>query len=66
MASARPAKPTVSIYISGVEVGGFSDIDPEFMRLRIPAQRYAVFAHRDHISTIRNTMRAIWSEPLKS
>ena len=49
-------------YISGVEVSGFSDIDPEFMRIRIPAQRYAVFAHRDHISTIRNTMRAIWSD----
>ncbi len=49
-------------YISAVEVREFSDLDPDFTRLRIPAQRYAVFRHRDHISTIRNTMRAIWNE----
>lgn len=49
-------------YISAVEVSGFSDLDPDFMRVRIPAQRYAVFPHRGHISTIRNTMRAIWND----
>lgn len=49
-------------YISAVEVSGFSDLEPTFMRLRIPAQRYAVFSHREHVSTIRNTMRAIWSD----
>ncbi|MEP9388324.1 AraC family transcriptional regulator [Mesorhizobium sp. KR9-304] len=49
-------------YISAVEVSSFSDLDPTFMRVRIPAQRYAVFSHCDHISTIRTTMRAIWSE----
>ena len=31
-------------------------------QLSIPARHYAVFTHRDHISAIRNTMRAIWSE----
>lgn len=49
-------------YIAGVEVGGFSDLPAEFARLRIPAQRYAVFAHRDHVSSIRRTMNTIWSK----
>ena len=39
-------------YVCGVEVRGFSDLDPEFTRLRIEARRYAVFVHRDHVSTI--------------
>ena len=29
--------------------------------MRIPACRYAVFSHRDHISTIRATHVTIWS-----
>lgn len=48
-------------YICGAEVADFSDIDPALTRIRIPPQKYAVFAHRDHISTIRNTMHAIWT-----
>ncbi len=32
----------------------------EFRRLRIPAQSYAVFEHRDHISAIAGTWKAIW------
>jgi len=32
----------------------------EFESLRIPKQRYAVFMHRGHISTISQTMQAIW------
>ena len=42
-------------YLSGVEVSDFSWLPAEFSRLRIPEQRYAVFSHRDHISTIRRT-----------
>jgi AraC family transcriptional regulator len=49
-------------YICGVEVRDFSDTAAEFARIRIPAQRYAVFKHRDHISSIRNTMSAIWTK----
>lgn len=49
-------------YIAGVEVADFSEIDRELTKIRIPAQRYAVFSHRDHISTIRNTIQAIWGE----
>ena len=48
-------------YLCGVEVPDFSRLPPEMSRLRIPEQRYAVFAHRDHISTIRRTWNTIWS-----
>jgi AraC family transcriptional regulator len=48
-------------YIAGVEVSRFADLPDEFSTVRIPARRYAVFSHRDHISTIRATHVAIWS-----
>jgi AraC family transcriptional regulator len=31
-------------------------------RLRIAAQRYAVFTHREHMSTIRRTTNTIWNQ----
>jgi AraC family transcriptional regulator len=49
-------------YITGVEVADFSDLPREFSRVRIPEQRYAVFAHRDHVSTIRRTINTIWNQ----
>ena len=48
-------------YIAGVEVADFSDLPREFSRVRIPEQRYAVFTHADHISTIRRTINTIWN-----
>jgi AraC family transcriptional regulator len=48
-------------YICGVEVPDFSRLPPEFSRVRIPPQRYAVFTHKGHISTIRGTWNAIWN-----
>ncbi|SDS91822.1 AraC family transcriptional regulator [Bradyrhizobium canariense] len=48
-------------YIAGVEVSDFSDLPREFARVRIPEQKYAVFTHRDHISTIRRTINTIWN-----
>jgi AraC family transcriptional regulator len=48
-------------YIAGVEVADFSDLPREFSRVRIPEARYAVFSHRDHISTIRRTINTIWN-----
>jgi AraC family transcriptional regulator len=48
-------------YVAGVEVSDFSDLPREFSRVRIPEQRYAVFTHRDHISTIRRTTNTIWN-----
>ena len=49
-------------YIAGVEVPDFSDLPREFSRVRIPEQKYAVFAHGDHISTIRRTINTIWNQ----
>jgi AraC family transcriptional regulator len=49
-------------YISGVEVSDFSDLPREFASVRIPDQKYAVFTHRDHISTIRRTINTIWNQ----
>jgi AraC family transcriptional regulator len=49
-------------YIAGVEVSSFADLTSEFARVRIPAQRYAVFSHRDHISAIRGTFYTIWNK----
>ncbi|MCX7305112.1 MAG: AraC family transcriptional regulator [Hyphomicrobiales bacterium] len=49
-------------YAAAVEVTAFRDEDPGLTKLSIPSRHYAVFAHRDHISAIRTTMRAIWSE----
>jgi AraC family transcriptional regulator len=48
-------------YIAGVEVADFSDLPREFSRVRIPEQRYAVFTHMAHISSIRRTVNAIWN-----
>ncbi|QCI66372.1 AraC family transcriptional regulator [Phreatobacter stygius] len=49
-------------YLCGVEVSDVSGLPQDLARLRVAAQRYAVFAHRDHISTIRRTMHTIWSK----
>jgi AraC family transcriptional regulator len=49
-------------YIAGVEVSDFSDLPREFSTVRIPEQRYAVFSHREHISTIRGTINTIWND----
>jgi AraC family transcriptional regulator len=49
-------------YIAGVEVLDFSDLPREFARVRIPEQRYVVFTHSEHISTIRRTVSAIWNQ----
>lgn len=49
-------------YIAGVEVSDFSELTPEFSRLRIPPQRYAVFATTDHISMIRRITNTVWSK----
>src|SRR4051812_10756912 len=48
-------------FIAGVEVSEFSDLPRDFSRVRIPEQRYAVFSHKDHISTIRRTVNTIWN-----
>ena len=49
-------------YLCGVEIRDAAGLPPELARLRLPAQRYAVFAHRDHISSISRTWDAIMSQ----
>jgi AraC family transcriptional regulator len=49
-------------YVCGVEVSSFSALPAEFSRVRVPQQRYAVFSHRGHVSTIRRTINTIWSK----
>ena len=49
-------------YVCGVEVKAFADLPREFTAIRVPEQRYAVFTHRGHISTIPQTMQAIWQK----
>ena len=49
-------------YVCGVEVSDFSDLPAELTGIRIAPRRYAVFAHRDHISTIRRTWHTIWNK----
>ena len=48
-------------YIAGVEVSDFSDLPRAFSRVRLPEQKYAVFTHKDHVSTIRRTINTIWN-----
>jgi AraC family transcriptional regulator len=49
-------------YIAGVAVRDAKALPAEFKTLSIPAQKYAVFAHADHVSTIRRTFATIWSK----
>jgi AraC family transcriptional regulator len=48
-------------YICGVEVSDVAHLPAGWSHLRLAAQRYAVFLHREHISTIRRTCNTIWN-----
>jgi predicted transcriptional regulator YdeE len=49
-------------YLSGVEVKGGTPLPAELSQVRIPAGRYAVFTHRQHVSKIPQTLDAIWTK----
>lgn len=49
-------------YIAGVEVADFASLPKDFARVRLGEQRYAVFLHRDHVSTVHSTFRAIFND----
>ena len=49
-------------YLCAIQVRDFSGLPPEFAGLRVAAQKYAVFSHREHISTIRTTWSTIWNK----
>src|SRR6266849_10133531 len=46
-------------YLVGVEVSGSSGLPGDFSVATIPAQKYAVFSHRDHVSKMYQTLDAI-------
>lgn len=49
-------------YLTAVEVSDFSDVPAPLSRLRLGAQRYAVWRHAGHISEIRAVWRTIWAD----
>jgi len=51
-------------YMCAVEVTEFPSSPPELTRLRIPPQTYAVFEHREHISSLQSTFHKIWNNGL--
>jgi AraC family transcriptional regulator len=51
-------KPTFQ-YLAGVEVADTANLPDGFTVVRLPAQTYAVFTHRGHVSTVQSTMDAI-------
>jgi AraC family transcriptional regulator len=58
--------PTGFDYMAGTEVESFTGLPAEMGRMRIPEQYYAVFLHRDHISTIQKTWERIFTDWLHS
>jgi AraC family transcriptional regulator len=49
-------------YLTAMEVTDFSDVPGPLSRLRLGAQRYAVWRHAGHISEIRAVWRTIWAD----
>jgi predicted transcriptional regulator YdeE len=45
--------------LSGVEVSGFEALPPEVGRMRVPALRYAVFAHAGPPATLHQTWQRV-------
>lgn len=46
-------------YLCGVEVVSLTELPADLGRMRVPAQRYAVFVHDGHVSTLRQTWQQI-------
>ncbi|WP_428426304.1 AraC family transcriptional regulator [Pararhizobium sp.] len=53
-------------YMTAVEVRDTDNLPKGFVSLKLPAQSYAIFAHRGHISGIQATCAAIFTEWLPS
>jgi len=47
-------------YLCGVEVASLSELPVDMGRMRVPAQRYAVFVHEGHVSALRQTWQQIF------
>jgi AraC family transcriptional regulator len=46
-------------YLAGVEVADTSKTPKDLASIHIPAQRYAVFSHKGHVSKLHDTLEAI-------
>jgi AraC family transcriptional regulator len=51
-------------YLAGVEVSDLADLDSSFTGMRLPAQRWAVFPHEGHVTTIASTIHAVFAQAL--
>lgn len=49
-------------YLAGVEISESSGLPEQFGCVQIPAQRYVIFPHREHVSRLRYTVQSIWSQ----
>ncbi len=49
-------------YVCGVEVADFSHAAAELSRVTLAKQKYAVFPHTGHLSTLRETWQYIWNK----
>jgi AraC family transcriptional regulator len=47
--------------LTGLAVSDVSDLQPELTAIRLPAQRYAVFTHRGHVSKMRASVHTIFN-----
>lgn len=47
-------------YLSGVEATGPAGMPAELFVLQLPAQRYAIFPHDEHVTSIPKTIDKIW------
>lgn len=49
-------------YLTGVEVSHEAEVSPEFSTIQLEPRRYAVFPHTGHVSTIGQSIDAIWTK----
>ena len=49
-------------YLCGVEVAESAKLPPDFVRVAVPARRYAIVTHVGHISTFPKTMDKVWAQ----
>ncbi len=68
-ASAPPLSVTTNLdddgtfeYVCAVEISRVSKLPPGLITFQIPAQHYAVFLHREHVSRLVATYNAIWNK----
>jgi AraC family transcriptional regulator len=49
-------------YLSGVETAAGQELPKGMDEIHVPAQRYAVFKHRGHVTTFADTIDAVWTK----